>query len=642
MIALGSSPLSMSSPLSSPAGFVVRTRRSADALPPIHALTRAVALALGLGLSAGPVAAMSFGAARLNSALGQPLDLRIPVQSADPNDLDGACLRLLPAPDSDIPTLSIGRVGFERDGLIGAIRIQSLEPVNEPALRVIVEAGCQRRMQREYVLLIDPPALRPAAPTSAATDRPPPPALELGEADIRAVRGRPLLIRVPVRGADAPKLAADCVRTLGDAGSPPALENARARLVNVGSAAPVLEITTREVLVDRTVRVVTELGCEQRIRREFDLLVESPPLASEPDVAPAPAVAAPVEAAKKPRRPPAPAPAKPRPPAAPVVPTAPPAATASPPPAAAAPVPAPAAAPAVQPAPPPVAKDRLVLTPPEETPVATPAASAPAPTQTDDLVRKLDELATEVKRLRTELDAANQRNAVLTEKLARGDSVNLGWAAAAVVSLLFAGLLWMSSRRNRAVAPSRGPEMDAEGPMTRIVGKRSQAHRPTEPMGPVPAQAAPTIAGAVGGTLMTGPLSDVRSQGDIQVTEMGDEEAIRELYADFVNRPNTIPGVGRPEAPGRRPHRADETSRFDHGTRFGDDVPATRMTVPLTTQLAVDIDLTPDETTQGAATQGATTQGAPTTPTGTRPLELDLKLDLPPKPPAPPAERKDG
>jgi hypothetical protein len=604
---------------------------SARSLPPPRRIVLALALAFAVGAMPTPAAAMSFGMARLNSALGQPLDLRIPVQSADPNDLDARCLRLLPAADSDIPTLSIGRVSLERDGLLNSIRVQSLDPIYEPALRVVLEAGCQRRMQREYVLLVDPPALR--APTTPASAPPPATAgLELGEAEIRAVRGRPLLIRVPLRGPEAPRLAADCVRTVGDAGSPPALENARARLVDGGSAAPVLEISTREALADRTVRVIAELGCERPIRREFDLLVETPPPQVEPDVAPATAaVAAPAARPARRATPPA-TPARPRPPVAPVAPAPVPVV---PPPVAAAPAPSPAPVPAVPippVAPPAATKDRLVLSPPEETPAATPVVPAPSATPSDEFVRKLDELASEVKRLRVELDAANQRNAMLTEKLARGDSINVGWAAAALVSLLFAGMLWLSGRRARP-APARNPEMDAEGPMTRIVGKRSQAHRATEPMGPTPAMAAATVSGAVGGTLMTGPLSDVRSQGDdIQVTEMGDEEAIRELYADFVNKQDGASGHPRQAKAGRPMRPADETTHFETGTRFGDDVPATRMTVPLTTQLAVDIDLTPDATTQGLApTQAAT-----------RTLELNLELDLPAKPTAPPTERKDG
>jgi Tfp pilus assembly protein FimV len=49
-------------------------------------------------------------------------------------------------------------------------RIQSLVPVNEPAIRVVVEVGWTRTVQREYVLPIDPPALGRA---SAAWERQP-------------------------------------------------------------------------------------------------------------------------------------------------------------------------------------------------------------------------------------------------------------------------------------------------------------------------------------------------------------------------------------------------------------------------------------------------------------------------------------
>jgi hypothetical protein len=581
----------------------------------------AVAAALGLGLlPPSPAHALSFGTARLNSALGQPLDLRIPVAGEDSDDLAPHCVRLLPAIDSEIPTLNVGRLTVERDGLLTTIRVLGLEPMNEPALRVVVEAGCQRRIQREYVLLIDPPTMRADVPATSALSAPmaaPAGGLELGPAEIRAMRGRPLLIRVPLRGPEAPRLSPECVRTLGDGGDPPALDSARARLVNAGSASPVLEVTTREALTERTVRVVTELGCERPVRREFDLMVESPPPVAGSDGARADAAPAAATAARPPRRAVAERPARPASPAAPVVPAVPPVAA------------APASAPAVAPAAPaaaaaagrPAAQDRLVLSAPED--ATQPAPAAPVALPSDEFVRKLDELASEVKRLRAELDAANQRNAQLTEKLARGDSVNLGWAVAAGASLLLALMLWLSGRRSRPQPAPRAEGLDAEGPMTRIVGHRSKAQR-AEAVAPAQTLA-PTLAGVGGGTLMTGPLSDVQSQGhSIQVTEMGDEEAIRELYADYVTRQEAGPATVRLGPVLRHAARLDEPTVHEPGTRFGDDVPATRMTVPLTTQLAVDIDLTPDATTQMKPGTAPSFTQAPT-----RPLELDLELHLP-------------
>jgi pilus assembly protein FimV len=130
----------------------------------------AVAATLGVLMLHWPAAhAMTLGVPRVNSALGQPLDLMIPAQSENPNELSGECLRLLPAPDSDIPTLTAGRILVERDGLLTTLRIRSLDPINEPAFRVVLEAGCQRRMQREYVLLLDPPPLRDVAPAGVGT-----------------------------------------------------------------------------------------------------------------------------------------------------------------------------------------------------------------------------------------------------------------------------------------------------------------------------------------------------------------------------------------------------------------------------------------------------------------------------------------
>lgn len=591
----------------------------------------AAAVALALGVLAGlplPVQALSLGVPRLNSALGQPLDLVIPLRLDDPNELDPQCIRLLPAADSDLPTLSYGRLRLERDGLLSTIRVQSLEPIHEPALRVVLEAGCQRRMQRDYVLLIDPPTMRlpepaqaaSALPSTASTGPVARAAIEFGPADIRAVRGLPLQLRVPLRGADASALTPPCVRTVDDGAAPIPLANTRARLLNPGSATPMLEVTSAEPLFDRSVRVVAEVGCERPVRREFDVLVELAPVPLERA-----AVASTAPSTPRPARPRATPPAAERSvAAAPVVPPL--ASTA----AASETAPAPAAQAPAAAAPTPAARptDRLVLSAPEDKPVATPANPTPAPTPTDELVKRLDELATEVKRLRTELDAANARNAALTEQLARGNSINIGWAAAAVASLLFAGLLWLSGRRGaRRPEPIAGN--DIEGPMTRIVGQRSARAR-SESALPAGAAGAGTIAGAAA---FQGAITDIRSMpgSEIQVTEMGDEDAIRELYADFVTRQNVGAAASRLDVATRPADLPPAGATVvDPGSRFGEDVPLTQMTVPLTTQIAVDIDLSQDEPATAAAPAPVPVR-AGGGDTATRPLDLDLdlRLDLP-------------
>lgn len=600
-------------------------------------LAAAVAAAFGmLLLLPSPSAdAMTLGVPRINSSLGQPLDLAIPAQSENPNELSGECLRLLPAPDSDIPTLTAGRIQVERDGLLTTLRIRSIDPINEPAFRVVLEAGCQRRMQREYVLLLDPPPLREAAPAVAAAVAPggipgtPPPVddIELGEADIRAVRGRPLQMRVPLRGPGASQVTAECVRTVTD-DRLPTLPNTAARLIGGGTAGPALEISSRDPLTDRVVRIVAEVGCDRPIRRQFDVLVETPSTiydnleaATAGAAAAAPVRAKPVvpRAARPPRAALSPA--------APVAPVAPPLAKLP-----AAPVPPAATSPAVPPPPAAApAPDRLVLAAPEDTPAATPGAPTPAPTQADELVKRLDELATEVKRLRSELDAANTRNAMLNERLASTGSVNLGWAVAAGVSMLFAGLLWMSNRRPRR-RRERDDERDIEGPMTRIVGRRTQAaaHDVAAHAG-AGAAAAATVAGA--GTHLATNLTDVRSHHDIQVTEMGDEEAIRELYSGYVSKQSSPSTVMRADLQLR------PAGSGDYGTRFGDETGATRMTMPMTTQIAVDIDLSQDD----AYDLSPPPPPPPPGQTVTRPLELDLELDLPLEPtPKPGKDAKDN
>lgn len=490
------------------AGLVSGARR--------RALVGTVAVALP-----GVAAALSLGSAQLDSGLGQPLDLTIPVRTEAGEDLDPKCIRLVNPVDDQLPALTIARISLERDGMLLMARIQSLLPINEPALRVVVEVGCARRMQREYVLLIDPPAIgrgaavaeRAPKPVSAVAEATPP-ALVFGEPRIRAVQGRRLQMTAPLLGPDAARLSSACVRLVDDGGVPPVFEDARVRLAGASSARPTIEISSAAPLSDRMLRIVVEAGCESAVRREFNVLVESAPAPSvnpteatqavprsaPRTVATGPQAAAPAaDLARKPQPPAAIVPdASPERPAAPRSPS-----TAS-------------------------ANDRLVLAVPEEPGVATASRPAVVPDPSEELVKRLDQLSSEVKRLRGELDDANKRNLTMAHQLSQDRGWTLAGWIGAVMALAVVAWLAIGWRR-------RGSELDTpahtEGPLTRIIGK------PT-----VEAQAAsPAPAGtALGSVLVGSHLSEMRP--DLHVTEMADEEAIRELYADVV-RGNTVPAA---------------------------------------------------------------------------------------------------
>ena len=247
---------------------------------------RALVGTLALALP-GVAAAVSLGSAQLDSGLGQPLDLTIPVRTEAGEDVDPKCIRLVNPVDDQLPALTIARIRLERDGVLLMARIQSLMPINEPALRVVVEVGCARRMQREYVLLIDPPAIGRGAAVAERAPKPVPAvsetttsALVFGEPRIQAVQGRRLQMTAPLLGPDAVRLSSACVRLVDDGGSPPVFEDARVRLAGASSARPTIEISSAAPLSERMLRIVVEAGCESAVRREFNVLVESAPVPS--------------------------------------------------------------------------------------------------------------------------------------------------------------------------------------------------------------------------------------------------------------------------------------------------------------------------------------------------------------------------
>ena len=472
----------------------------------VYRLIAALFALLPVGASA-----VSLGLPQLDSGLGQVLELAIPIRIDANEDFDSNCVRLVNPADDQLPALTVARIRVERDGVLLLARIQSLVPVNEPALRVVVEVGCTRRVQREYVLLIDPPALGGA---SAESDRQPvrepseperaPPALVFGEPLIRAIQGRRLLISVPLLGADAARLTPACLRLVNDGGQPPVFADARLRLGGAGSSRPVIEISSASALRDRMLRIVVEAGCDSAVLREFNVLV---------DAAPVP-VDASLDDSKAANRAAARSTAGVRPGAALRAPSA--SASALPPPAAIAP---PSPPPAKGP-PSAAVADRLVLAMPEEAKAAPDARPSTVSDPSEELARRLDQLSSDVKRLRGELDSANQRNAVLSDKLAQDHGWGLGWWIAGVVSLAFAAFVVFTWRRRGG---ENEPLEASEGPLTRIIGK--------DMLG-MPAPKSEHVGAVPASVLVGANLSEMRPH--LHVTEMADEDAIRELYADVI------------------------------------------------------------------------------------------------------------
>jgi hypothetical protein len=122
-----------------------------------YRVTRFACAALaGFLIQPGLVSALALGNMALQSSLGQPLRVVIPVALSDGEILNSSCLKLVRDPVDGTPQLMTGRVSVERNAANTRLIVTTPRPVDEPALRLSLQAGCGDTMRRDYVLLLDP------------------------------------------------------------------------------------------------------------------------------------------------------------------------------------------------------------------------------------------------------------------------------------------------------------------------------------------------------------------------------------------------------------------------------------------------------------------------------------------------------
>ena len=125
----------------------------------------AQALAGALALLTAPWAlALSLGEAIPQSALGQPLRVAVPISAGAAQALPATCVRVTAdaAADSGPARLLTDRVTIDRGAAESLLWVTTTRPVNEPVVRLSVQAGCNGTTRRDYVLLLDPPSAKTA------------------------------------------------------------------------------------------------------------------------------------------------------------------------------------------------------------------------------------------------------------------------------------------------------------------------------------------------------------------------------------------------------------------------------------------------------------------------------------------------
>lgn len=192
---------------------------------------------------AGPAAALGLGDLDVRSSLGQPLHATVKV--LEPGAASSAdCFTLQPSAQAVAPLPRV-RLTLEQRGDQSWLHIRSNQAVTEPVVQFSLTSECEIRLQRDYVVLLDPPVA--VAPPVLATAEPAAPAAEAAE------RPRPARQAKPTRTAPARAVAAGSAapRARARTAATPRLVLSGRRLAGAGDAALALRLDTSLPDLDR-------------------------------------------------------------------------------------------------------------------------------------------------------------------------------------------------------------------------------------------------------------------------------------------------------------------------------------------------------------------------------------------------------
>lgn len=129
-----------------------------------------VVLLLGL-CHAVSAAALGLGEINVRSHLGQPLHATVTLLGASADTLE-ACFSL-DASEGGVAPLPRAQLGIQQVGEQTLLHIRTVQSINDPIVQFVLTSDCEARLQRDYVVLLDPPAsftpaVSPDAPVAAA------------------------------------------------------------------------------------------------------------------------------------------------------------------------------------------------------------------------------------------------------------------------------------------------------------------------------------------------------------------------------------------------------------------------------------------------------------------------------------------
>ncbi len=117
---------------------------------------KTVCLLLGL-CQAGSAAALGLGDLNVRSHLGQPLHATVNITGANAA-LDADCFSLLPSIGAAAPPPLRPQLSLERGGSDKVLHIRTPLAISDPISQFTLASDCETKLQREYVILLDPPS----------------------------------------------------------------------------------------------------------------------------------------------------------------------------------------------------------------------------------------------------------------------------------------------------------------------------------------------------------------------------------------------------------------------------------------------------------------------------------------------------
>lgn len=132
---------------------------------------------MGVAAVSGYAHAIGFGDITLHSAIGESLRAEVPLIGVSGEAIDNACFTLSPLEGSDLPVVTAARVRVVRGNTGYRLLIVGQRPIAEPIFTISLRASCGVDLQRDYVLMPEPPLSQadreaPATPIAVAPSPP--------------------------------------------------------------------------------------------------------------------------------------------------------------------------------------------------------------------------------------------------------------------------------------------------------------------------------------------------------------------------------------------------------------------------------------------------------------------------------------